>query len=155
MTELEVFKQSLDVSRITLLVSLAVSTVSIVFGSLEMAFQRSHNKHSVRPFCVAYARVEGNRVAINLRNVGLGPLFVTGISYEEGGLTLEGQASFSLDDAPVIPPLERWELGPSLAAKVGEEDCRELLVHYKDIYDRKYEKRFKLQIILDARTSVA
>jgi hypothetical protein len=151
MTELEVFKQSLDVSRLTLMVSLIVSTASIAFASLEMAFQRSHNIRSVRPFCELTAREEGGRVSIVIRNVGLGPLIVTSVSLS-GPQAEEGESSGADDaardivafetqpDGLVLPPLERAIVLSFPEAEREALAGRELRVLYRDIYDRKHEK---------------
>jgi len=47
MTEVEIFKQSLDVSRIVMLITILMAVTSVVFPALTMAFERSHNKRSI------------------------------------------------------------------------------------------------------------
>jgi hypothetical protein len=142
MTELEVFKQSLDVSRLTLMVSLFVSTASIVFASLEMAFQRSHNKRSVKPLCELSAKGEGERAIIVLRNVGLGPLILSSLSLSGEGARARAELVALLElpeEGLVIPPLEKREI--LSFPEEGREDAEglELKIEYRDIYDRKHE----------------
>jgi hypothetical protein len=156
MTELEVFKQSLDVSRLTLVVSLIVSTASIAFASLEMAFQRSHNVRSVRPLCELSAKADEGRVAIVLRNVGLGPLILYRLSLghmdEKRRQPVPGEDDASRNAALIglpeeglaIPPLERREI--LSFSEEEEEDFRDLglWAEYRDIYGRKHETTVKL-----------
>jgi hypothetical protein len=147
MTELDVFKQSLDVSRLTLMVSLFVSTASIVFASLEMAFQRSHNKRSVKPLCELSAKVEGERSVIVLRNVGLGPLILSGLSLSGEGAQ-ESSGLVALLELPeeglVIPSLEKREI--LSFPEEGREEAEGLVlkIRYRDIYDRKHETGTRL-----------
>ena len=76
MTELEVFQKSLEVSRATLVVSIVLSLVSMVFAILGMAFQRSHNKRSLRPLCDLRLESSGEVLRLCLRNGGLGPMIL-------------------------------------------------------------------------------
>lgn len=82
MNELEVFQKSLEISRITLIISIVLSVSSMVFAILGMAFQRSHNKRSVRPLCDI--RLEDLEAVFKLGvyNSGLGPMIVTKVALE-------------------------------------------------------------------------
>ncbi len=140
MTELEVFAKSLEVSRWTLVVSLVMSTASIVFASLEMAFQRSHNVRSLRPLCEARLVEEEASLAISIRNVGLGPLIVVGLALSSKA----GAKPVELREAFVLPPLESRLI---LSIPASERDTlREarLRICYRDIYDKKHEKLIPL-----------
>lgn len=146
MTELEVFRQSLDVSRLTLVLSLVVSTASIVFASLEMAFQRSHNIKSVRPFCELTELEEGERVSVVLRNVGLGPLILSELELRGAPLGAPGSSGGEAEPVlearacgTVIPPLERAIILSFPAARRPELAGREICIKYRDIYDRPHE----------------
>jgi hypothetical protein len=151
MTELEVFKQSLDVSRLTLMVSLVVSIASIAFASLEMAFQRSHNIKSVRPYCEFTAKEVGDRVSIVLRNVGLGPLIVTAVSIADSADS--GEVSHDITvfepgpDGLVLPPLEKASILSFPEAECEALSNRYLQVEYCDIYDHRHEKAQALSSI--------
>jgi len=135
MTELEVFTKSLEISRLTLIVSLIVSIASIAFASLEMAFQRSHNVRSLRPLCEARSSRKDGRVAIEVRNVGLGPLILSSASLSIGG---EDRPS-ERQEPRVIPPLESRVVFSLSAAEAKGRGLR-LRVSYRDIYDKKYER---------------
>jgi hypothetical protein len=133
MTELEVFTKSLNISRWTLVASIIVSTASIAFASLEMAFQRSHDVRSLRPLCEAKSSKKGSRVSIALRNVGLGPLIVTAVSL---AIAEEEKPGEPLEPF-VIPPLESRIVLMLSAAEAKGRELR-LKVSYRDIYDKKY-----------------
>jgi hypothetical protein len=83
MTELEVFQKSLEVSRITLIITICLSLSSMVFAILEMAFQRSHNKKSVKPLCDLDIEEGEGRLCLSIRNLGLGPMIVRRITSGE------------------------------------------------------------------------
>jgi hypothetical protein len=173
MTELEVFTKSLEVSRVTLIVSLIVSLVSIVFASLEMAFQRSHNKKSMLPLCELSLRAGDDKVAIRLRNVGLGPLIVRCVALATEESAAEGNKAKGKDHSEraqadagsdcgasstaipegglVIPPLETAAV---LSFPEGEREAlggRELCIEYRDIYDRRFVKTATIASIAASR----
>jgi len=155
MTELEVFERSLEVSRLTLYVSIALSLVSIVFTILSMAFQRSHNKKSVKPLCDL--RVEdGEGLAIGLWNLGLGPMIVKWIRVENPDGKGWSELSEALKDGPdslrlallcddaIIPPegslplVECSGKGKAGAAFVKKTlGGKRLSIGYEDIYERR------------------
>lgn len=154
MTELEVFERSLEVSRLTLFVSIALSLVSIVFTVLSMAFQRSHNKKSVKPLCDL--RIEdGEGLAISLWNLGLGPMIVKWIRVENPDGKGWSELSEALKDGPgslrlalpcgdaIIPPEGSLSLvecpgkGKAGQAFVKKAlDGRRLVIGFEDIYER-------------------
>jgi hypothetical protein len=154
MTELEVFKQSLDVSRATLIVSLVVSLTTIVFASLQMAFQRSHDIKSMRPLCDFDKITEGGRVLLRAQNAGLGPLIVTGASIEAPGA--RGAEDPEPRDAPglpaglVIAPLERKVVASLEKAEWASLLESEFVLRYRDVYDRKREARIEFVSIPEA-----
>ncbi len=159
MTELEVFQRSLEISRITLGVSVVISTISIVFGILGMAFQRSHNRKSVKPLCNVDIRetVKGFRVAIV--NAGLGPMTVTRVRLGKEGGTGKGSLIEPADVVPagphcrvfseeivgrVLPPMAEQtilECDGASAMKIRRA-LRDytLIVSYSDIYDHTHTK---------------
>lgn len=155
MTELEVFQRSLEVSRMTLYVSITLSLVSIVFTILSMAFQRSHNKKSVKPLCDL--RVEdGENFGIGLWNLGLGPMIVKWVRVENPDGKGWSDLSEALKDGPgslrlalpcddaILPPNGSLELvGCPGKGKAGVAFVkkalggRRLAIGYEDIYDRR------------------
>jgi hypothetical protein len=159
MTELEVFQKSLEVSRITLIVSIVLSTSSIVFAALEMAFQRSHNKKSVRPLCDVRID-EGDGLRIGLWNPGLGPMIVKQVLLRaaDGSTVAEfppplpvGVRAARVRSGMVLPPggslvlmecVDGTGKGiPSMKEALGG---RTVVVEYEDIYERAFTKEASL-----------
>jgi hypothetical protein len=83
MTEVEIFKQSLDVSRIVMILTILMTIVSATFSALTLAFQRSHNRKSVKPLCDLVKIVNGNCLSVNIKNAGLGPMIIHDILINE------------------------------------------------------------------------
>ena len=165
MTVVEIFAHSLMVSRVSLAVSILVSIISIVFGSLSMAFQRSHNRKSVKPFCNIHPFISDGSVHISIFNAGLGPMIIseTGFIRKNGkirkdtvniseltpeGIKYETENVFS--GVYIIPPMSEKKVLAFSATGSNDmkymEKLRELLdeyrffVVYRDLYDRKYER---------------
>jgi hypothetical protein len=164
MTELEVFQKSLDVSRITLVVSIVLSVSSVVFAILGMAFQRSHNKKSVRPLCDLRIEHGESGLSLAIHNLGLGPMIIgklvlraepglpettiaaclpgrhTGLhvaSLRQGNVLAPGGSLVLLASTSDADPLYRLE------SAIGG---RTLLVEYQDIYDRVFRKEESLKL---------
>jgi len=162
MTELEVFQKSLEVSRITLVVSIVLSVSSIVFAALEMAFQRSHNKKSVRPLC-AIRIDDGDGAGIGLWNLGLGPMIVKKVHFRapDGscGSTIEEVLPSHPTDVKVtgirgdliLPPGGNLIL-VACADRTGKGfrfmkkalGGQTLVVEYEDIYEKAFVKETRL-----------
>lgn len=165
MTELEVFTQTLLVSRISLAVSVIVSIASIVFGSLSMAFQRSHYRKSVKPFCNIHSFVSDESLNISIYNAGLGPMIITGLGVVKkdgkiknnvmtlheafpSGIACEAGVTSFMDY--IIPPMSERKIlelntgsvpDPGSMRKftdIFNENC--LYIKYSDLYGRKYTK---------------
>ena len=81
MTEVEIFKQSLDVSRIVMLITIIMTIISATFSALSLAFQRSHNRKSVKPLCNLIKVMDKNSVQIIVENAGLGPMIIRDIEF--------------------------------------------------------------------------
>jgi len=79
-TEVEIFKESLDVSRIVMIITIIMTIISVTFSALTLAFQRSHNKKSVKPLCDGSLIINENGVLCVLKNAGLGPMILTKIN---------------------------------------------------------------------------
>lgn len=157
MSELEVFRQSLDVSRIVMVFTIVMTLVSIVFSALTLAFQRSHNRRTVKPYCCIKRSGAGGRLRIVIKNAGLGPLFVDELLWRKDGEALPPEAlERRLADrrAGNLEAIRHSALSPSeeaalveLSGAEGEADLGALLeavkieVRYHDIYDKKYSAR--------------
>ena len=79
MTEIQVLKQDLDISRTIMLATIIVAISSIAFSSITMAFERSHNVKSFRPFVNLYQTLTNNIISLSIANAGLGPMLINKI----------------------------------------------------------------------------
>lgn len=164
MIEQEFFAQTLLVSRITLIVSILVSVITIVFGSLTMAFQRSHNRKSVKPFCNIHPFISDGVLHVSIYNAGLGPMIISGTGLiKDGGRVRRDLVDIesilpagitcitdrALAGEYIIPPMaERKVLEFSVAEGDSSSSGRlkgifdeyRLVILFRDLYDRKYER---------------
>jgi len=164
MTEIEIFKQSLDVSRIAMIITVIMTVISVTFSALNLAFQRSHDRKSVKPLCCIDKKKAGRSYSIVVENAGLGPMIIKAVSaigpdqktddlsgYLEGLLD-EGQKESIVILATsnlVIPSngsktILQIDDGNGIPGKGFEELCQKLdqtriLLNYRDIYDKRYE----------------
>jgi hypothetical protein len=145
MTELEVFKNSLDVSRITMIITLAMAVTTVVFSALTMAFQRSHNMKSTRPFC-NLRRVEAEgQCRLIVKNSGLGPMDECSIDIRDAqGKAIEGLGArirdytfCSGEEIELLRHSGQWR----------DLEAYSVVAVYKDIYKREYERVFRLSDI--------
>ena len=163
MTELEVFQKSLEVSRATLAVSVVLSVSSVVFAALEMAFQRSHNKKSVKPLCDIRV-MDGEGAGLGVWNLGLGPMIIKDILLEgqgdaPGSALSEVFASHPsglrlarIHGGQVLPPGGGLTL-VECAGRTGKAfsflkeslSGRTLVVEYEDIYEKRFSKEAVLE----------
>lgn len=145
--------------------SLILAVNTIVFTALSMAYQRSHNKRSVRPLCNIHQFLTTSKAGISIQNAGLGPMMIHNVvllkSYDS---SVKNGTQFS--DA--IPPDPNYNVAVNhsdlyvLACQseiklfhytsVVPNDKRierlkrllhgmTICVQYQDIYDDRYEKR--------------
>jgi len=165
MTELEVFQKSLEVSRATLVVSILLSLVSMVFAILGMAFQRSHNKRSLRPLCDLRLEATGEVYRLGLRNAGLGPLLLGSIDLIPGKGDVAGALSLEEVLKAALSPALRKKFpglpGPGRILAPGEvvslveiplDQAKAVLslrkaleglsleVDFRDIYGRRFKE---------------
>lgn len=162
MTEVEIFKQSLDVSRIVMLLTILMTIISATFSALTLAFQRSHNKKSIKPLCDLCLILDSNRMQISIKNAGLGPMIVNKVSILDRNDTELNFSSFcdnlteskfvtvnSRVSIPVIIPVCEEKVVLELTKSVTDNterfsnfarDQEEMLVkvYFSDIYDKKY-----------------
>lgn len=162
MTEVEIFKESLDVSRIVMLLTIIMTIVSATFSALTLAFQRSHNKKTVKPLCDAAIVADGKNPGIAVKNAGLGPMIVRELTVtdpEQGdmpfsdfceGLLAEkadcvvykknGSMILSVNEQKTILELNRdIKLKPDIVDFVSARlSAVKLKICYRDIYDKDY-----------------
>jgi hypothetical protein len=176
MTELDVFRQSLEVSRMALVVSVLISTISIVFGILSMAFQRSHNRKSVKPFCNIEVRRTQSGMGMGIANAGLGPMLITRIGLVKGdGMGKDAPCDLAdlVPQGPhcrhfteectdrVLPPMAtqrilEWDHagsagGTNAGGVMKKLRGYSLVVSFSDVYDHTYEKIAPLGAIMSHR----
>ena len=156
MTEVEIFKQSLDVSRIVMLITVVMAITSIVFSALAMAFQRSHNRRSIRPICSIRKRAENGKVYIFIKNCGLGPMILknfnivdsnnTNINGEKNPIESEGYCihKTAINDEVALAVNEEYDLLEMTNGNIQkEEQISESLNAYKiwivitDVYEKE------------------
>jgi hypothetical protein len=162
MTEVEIFKESLDVSRIVMLITIVMTIISATFSALTLAFQRSHNKKTVKPLCDAAIIVDRKNPRIDLKNAGLGPMIVRNVTITEpdrGEMTFSDFCEsliaekadsivYKKTDNMILSANEQrtiLELNREIKLKQGVEDfvfarlsAAELKIEYSDIYDKSY-----------------
>lgn len=162
MTEIDILKQSLNVSLGMLFVTVFLSVCTVTISAITMAFQRSHNRKSVKPLCNIVRYTDDSGGGIKIINAGLGPMIVSSVAVEgddpkgidailPAGCELDRQ--MEVNDSHVIPAgsedvLFHYRFTAkqnriSDPAAVGDAVGRYLSVEYKDIYDHKYEKKVR------------
>lgn len=169
MNELEVLKNSLNISIWMLGVTLFMSVGTVTLSALNMAFQRSHNRKSVKPFCSINKSIDVNTLRLSIVNAGLGPMIVQKIVIvkNENDKVKDGVQIFDLlppelhykavvnkNDTHIIPSmgeLKLFEISADLNNKLSSIDqLKKILEHsylviaFKDVYDHRYEKRESL-----------
>jgi hypothetical protein len=165
MTEIQVLKQDLDISRTIMLATIIVAVSSIVFSSITMAFERSHNVKSFRPFVNLYQTLTNNMISLSIANPGLGPMLINRIALvnkggdgkEEGiGLgevlpsNLAYETMFNYSGVYVLASKDQLKLFqytenspqaagnlPILREKLNQYS---LSIEYQDVYGHKYQK---------------
>jgi len=155
----------MDMAGALVLATSIMALGAITFSALSLAFQRSHSRKSVRPFCNVLQRESGSEMHISIQNAGMGPMRIQKIvllenesdSVEAG---IPQEAAFSTEaisdvtlhrlDGFVLAPLQ--EAGLLRCAVSASEDeganlikrklaGRFLGIVYLDIYDDSYEKK--------------
>ena len=160
MTEVEIFKQSLDVSRIVMLITIVMAVTSVVFSALTMAFERSHNKRSIKPFCNLIALVDGEELFLKIENAGMGTMILKSIkivSESSEEIELEhlrnGYPGWKIDllkiDCEIgiaINEEIRILKMKNITDKKAIEELNEyrLVINYTDLYDQDYEKEIRI-----------
>ena len=154
----------MDMAGALVLATSVMALGAITFSALSLAFQRSHSRKSVRPFCNVFQRESGSEMRVSIQNAGMGPLRIlkivllenesdsvdAGISLEEAFST-EATRSVALHrlDGFVLAPLQEVELLRCAVSAAEDEGAnlamrklagRFLEIVYLDIYDDAYEK---------------
>lgn len=159
--ELEALRQSIAIARMTLIVSVFLSIGTVVIGALNMAFQRSHNVKSVKPFCAFRRSFTGTHITIGILNAGLGPMIIKQVLLagpHENGLSERpfaevfpsGSNRLLTDGANeyILPSMGEVTLFHASLDEMTDEplvlkrmlEVYTLRVVYQDVYDHKYER---------------
>jgi hypothetical protein len=161
MTEVEIFKQSLDVSKIAMIITLIMTIITVTFSALSLAFQRSHNIKSIKPLCYFSFLCTNGQLKMLVKNAGLGPMIISNvfivhdsIEYELTkyiGELLENNfeivPNLKIKANSVIPTNEERTLVEVVPKDKSSSKCSEmneklkndlLVITYTDLYDRKY-----------------
>jgi hypothetical protein len=81
MTEGQALLQNLLITRAIMLTTILVAITSIVFSSITMAFERSHNVKSLRPFVNVIPTFTQNSISLSIENAGLGPMLIEKVTF--------------------------------------------------------------------------
>ena len=166
MNELEVLKNSLNISIWMLCVTLFVAVSTVTIGAINMAFQRSHNRKSVKPLCNIHKIFNWEVVNLSIMNAGLGPMIIQKIVLLENGdddvkkgrnlsdlmpPDLNYDVIVNKNDSYIIPTMGERTIFQYTANSKTKKGTVELLkstlegfyicVVYNDIYDHVREKR--------------
>jgi hypothetical protein len=166
MNELEVLKNSLNISVWMLCVTLFLSVSTVTLSAINMGFQRSHNRKCVKPFCNIHALMNASGISISIMNAGLGPMIIQKIvllkknnDTARDGLQLPDllppelhyDAVINKKDSYILPAMGEMKLFQYGADSENTKSTVELLkntleglflcVVFKDIYDHSREKR--------------
>jgi hypothetical protein len=135
----------------------------VTFSALNLAFQRSHDRKSVKPLCYINRKREKGRFSIVVENAGLGPMIIKSISvvedeqrvidlnaYLEDAFRLGQKSVVLLDSEDLVVPAsggktvfaidEDGENSESTIREIGDGLAKaRIRISYKDIYDKKYQ----------------
>jgi hypothetical protein len=162
MTEVEIFKQSLDVSRIAMFITFFMTIVTVTFSALGLAFQRSHNIKSIKPICSFTFIFSNNNFKVLLKNAGLGPLIVSGITIiDENEIESEISKGFEnilsnyeiksintrmksgcvipINDEKIVLEIILDDKNMKVNELIDLLNKYCLILKYNDLYDRKYK----------------
>ena len=86
-------------------IALLVSIISILIGAFSLKIQRTHNRKSVKPIGnIVFSDYE-NLLAVNLKNVGVGPLFIKSLKVKNKDRETKNNI---IDFMPPHPPDLPW-----------------------------------------------
>ena len=69
----------METSTALLITTMIMALGAITFSALTMAFDRSHQRKSVRPFCNINQNVTSAEIRISIENAGMGPMLIQNI----------------------------------------------------------------------------
>lgn len=144
---------------------------AIIFFALSLAFQRSHSRKSVRPFCNINQRMMDTGMSVSIQNAGMGPmriqkavLLTSEDDTIQAGIPLESAFPAEFKSGVFIPHMNAYVLAPLLEIElfrcdfgIFDEESAALLrsvlngkflgIEYSDIYDDAYERKEALNTI--------
>ena len=160
----------MDMAGALVLATSVMGLGAITFSALSLAFQRSHSRKSVRPFCNVLQRESENEMHISIQNAGMGPMRIQKIvllehegDSSQSGVPLEEAFSAEAARGVILHRLDGFVLAPlqevevlRIAYRASSEEAaggitsslfgRYLGVTYLDIYDDAYEKKEALLV---------
>jgi hypothetical protein len=160
----------MDTATALVLATSIMALGAITFSALSLAFQRSHSRKSVRPFCNVNQRNTDTGMSVSLQNAGMGPMRIQKIVLlaNEGdpiqaGIPLEEAISEGVKSVVLVHHLDAYVLAPLMEVELfrcalGIADDEEtnllrsklggkfLAIAYSDIYDDVYEKKEALNV---------
>jgi len=140
MSEVEIFRQSLEVSRVVMIITIIMTLISVTFSALTLAFQRSHDIKTVKPLCSMSIRRTGKLFQVIVKNAGLGPMIVTDIRIAVEGI--EGSGVEKDAGIQVKKEFKKMILSVNEENSVFETGAAapgtKIIVEYRDIYDKAY-----------------
>jgi hypothetical protein len=142
-----------------MLTTILVAITSIVFSSITMAFERSHNVKSLRPFVNVMQVLDQSMLSLSVVNAGLGPMLIERITFllkddlAAPGKLLADILPAGLQSTQVFVPTEIYALAARDQLKLFE-CCNaaeflslkerlnkySLSIEYRDVYDHEYKK---------------
>ena len=155
----------MNTSTALLITTMIMALGAITFSSLSMAFQRSHSRKSVRPYCNIHQCLSDTEVSIRIQNAGMGPMLIQKIVFLKNqndpiqmGVMVKEVFSSELSYDTDIPEPNCYVLAPqsevmffrylfgtradkTITLLKNELSGRCLCIEYTDIYDDIYEKR--------------
>ena len=145
-----------------MLITIIMTIISATFSALTLAFQRSHNKKTVKPLCDAIISVDRKNPGISIKNAGLGPMIVRNVTITEPDhdemsfsdfcenllAGKKGCVFYKKTNDMILSVNEQrtiLELNSDIKIKSDVADfvsaklaAAELKIKYSDIYDKEY-----------------
>lgn len=155
----------MDMSAALVIATSIMALGAITFSALSLAFQRSHSRKSVRPFCNVTQRINDTEIRVGIQNAGMGPMRIQKVVLlaNEGDPIKAGiplAEAFPVEFRPegAIRHLDSYVLAPLLEAELFRCDFATcdgeatallksklngsfLGIEYSDLYDEVYEKK--------------
>jgi hypothetical protein len=160
MTEFEILKENLEITRVVMIITVIMAIITATFSALDVAFQRSHNKRTIRPYCSIHRSITNNSIAIYLKNAGLGPLIIADViltndkdeSMINGniipyykGVESSIRETIRYSETRIVPSLAEVCIMDVKNESAGNNSLIEqyldisLCIEYRDLYDHKYK----------------